>query len=69
LRAEYERGQHVFVDLGEATAGLSSSRYGEAFVPEHHARETWGRWLEFVTFDELPSGLDQAVITMRKPST
>jgi hypothetical protein len=66
LRAKYQAGRHVFVDMGEATAGLDAARYGEAFVPERYVREVWSRWLEFVSFEETPAGLDQAVIVMRR---
>jgi SAM-dependent methyltransferase len=66
IRARYEAGEHVFVPMVEVTEGLSEARYGEAFVPEHHAREAWGRWLEVVSFEEMPAGLDQAVIVMRR---
>ncbi len=66
LRAQYQAGRHVFVDMGEATAGLDAARYGEDFVPERYVRDVWSRWLEFVCFEELPAGLDQAVIVMRR---
>jgi SAM-dependent methyltransferase len=66
VRARYAAGEHVFVDMLAATEGLSSERYGEAFVPERHAREVWGRWLEPVRFDPRPRGLTQSAIVMRK---
>lgn len=67
IRARYEAGQHVFVELPAPTVGLARERYGEAFVPEPHIREVWGRWLEPVSFEPTPADLLQSVIVMRKP--
>src|SRR6202035_5826808 len=66
IRARYAAGQHVFVDMLAATEGLTSERYGEAFVPKRHASEVWGRWLEPVRFEARPRGLAQSAIVMRK---
>jgi SAM-dependent methyltransferase len=65
-KARYDRGEFVHSNVAGVTGGgaLDGTFYGETFIPERYARETYAADLELVEFHDAS---DQPILFFRKP--